>query len=310
MRAEGNLADLCMTQDLPGAEAHCETALMLARRWGARDMEAFAAGNLMYVLTMTGRFDEAFRLGAELLQAGSDMPGVPSIHGRLAVLEALAGHQQSAEEYLASSASNEQSDDMQERAMCLAARAAVALARHDYQVALDAAGRAVDGALGGGVHVAHEAVRQAFPDALDAALAIPDLDRGERLVELLANARQVRFRLFSQPRSSAIGHFSLQQEMLAMIPKRALVASENAFRELGYPYWVARAQLDRAEWLARRDNLEESAELVAEAASTFERLGATPMLARVRMLLEAEIVRKPDAEGERAVAQSHRSTFA
>ena len=26
MRAEGNLADLCMTQDLPGAEAHCETA--------------------------------------------------------------------------------------------------------------------------------------------------------------------------------------------------------------------------------------------------------------------------------------------
>ena len=27
---------------------------MLARRWGARDMEAFAAGNLMYVLTMTG----------------------------------------------------------------------------------------------------------------------------------------------------------------------------------------------------------------------------------------------------------------
>ena len=29
-----------------------------------------------------------------------------------------------------------------------------------------------------------------------------------------------------------------------------LVAAEATFRELGYPYWTARAQLDRAEWLA------------------------------------------------------------
>ena len=310
MRAEGNLADLCMTQDLPGAEAHCETALMLARRWGARDMEAFAAGNLMYVLTMTGRFDEAFQLGAEHLQAESDVPGVPSLHGRLAVLEALAGNLQSAEEHLASSGSDEQSDDMQERAMCLAARAAVALARHDYEVALDAAGRAVDEALEGGVHVAHEAVRQAFPDALDAALAIPDLDRGERLVELLAK----------RPPGEVPPYLSAQvkryQALLAAARdndddvEEGLVASETSFRDLGYPYWVARAQLDRAEWLARLDRLDESAELAADAAATFERVGATPMLARAQVLIAVEIVRKPGAEGERAVAQSHRSTFA
>jgi Flp pilus assembly protein TadD len=57
MNGEGNLGDLCMTRDLPGAEEHCQAVLALARRWGARAAEA---SNLMYVLTMAGRFEEAF----------------------------------------------------------------------------------------------------------------------------------------------------------------------------------------------------------------------------------------------------------
>jgi len=72
MIVEGNLADLCMTLDLPGAEDHCEAMLALARRGGARDNEAFAAQNLMYVLMMAGRLDEAYRLGTTVLQSGAD----------------------------------------------------------------------------------------------------------------------------------------------------------------------------------------------------------------------------------------------
>ena len=68
-RAEGSLADLCMTRDLPGAEAHCQAGLALARRSGAREMEAFVACNLLYVLTMAGRFDEAYRIGTDLLES-------------------------------------------------------------------------------------------------------------------------------------------------------------------------------------------------------------------------------------------------
>ena len=45
-----------------------------------------------------------------------------------------------------------------------------------------------------------------------------------------------------------------------------LVAAEAAFRELGYPYWTARAQLDRAEWLARQGRHDESTRLAGEAA--------------------------------------------
>jgi plasmid stabilization system protein ParE len=78
-------------------------------------------------------------------------------------------------------------------------------------------------------------------------------------------------------------------------------------RHLGYPYWTARAQLDRAEWLARQGKRDESARLAGAAAATFEKLGAEPMLVRSRVLLEAETYRKPSADGERVVAQSHPS---
>ena len=61
-------------------------ALALARRRGARDNEVFTAGNLMYVLTIGGRFEEAFRLGTEMLQtAGEQLRAAAHIHARLAV---------------------------------------------------------------------------------------------------------------------------------------------------------------------------------------------------------------------------------
>ena len=70
LRSEANLADLCMTRDLPGAEDHAKAALALSRRSGERASESQAASNLMYVLTDTGRLDEAVELGTELLEAG------------------------------------------------------------------------------------------------------------------------------------------------------------------------------------------------------------------------------------------------
>ena len=63
MNAEIGLADLCMTRDLDlaDAEEHGKAALELARRWGARHSESFAAGNLMYIMVLQGRFDEAYQ---------------------------------------------------------------------------------------------------------------------------------------------------------------------------------------------------------------------------------------------------------
>ena len=92
MTAENNLAYLCMTHDLPGAEEHCEVAVALPRRLGARSGEAVAAANLMYVLTFEGRFDEAYRLANDLLEAGADETRESGqLRIRLALLDAFRG---------------------------------------------------------------------------------------------------------------------------------------------------------------------------------------------------------------------------
>ena len=290
MNAEANLADLCMTQDLPGAEAHCEASIALARRRGARDNEVFTAGNLMYILTITGRFEEAFRLGTELLQvAGEQLRAGRHVHSRLAILEALAGKVESADEHLAACGAWQESDDVQDRVGYLSVTAAVALARNDHPAALEAASRIVDEALGGSVQVAHEAVRVGFPCALDAALAIPDLGRAAHLVELIAarppgdlppylTAQVARYRALI---AAANGEGAGVEE--------GLQRAEATFRELGYPYWVARTQLDRAEWLASGGRLEESAALAGQATACFELLGTVPMLVRARALFERQL---------------------
>ena len=72
--------------------------------------------------------------------------------------------------------------------------------------------------------------------------------------------------------------------------EESLVAVEATFRDLGYPYWTAVAQLDRAEWLASQERIEESAGLAGEAATVFGAIGAVPMLARARALLETQVV--------------------
>ena len=127
-----------MTHDLPGAEEHARAALALARRWGLRGHEAIAASNLMYILMMAGRLDEASQLGTELLQAGGDeRPGAAEIHHSLACLEALRGNADAASEHLAGCRAWAESDDVQNKALYAAGQAAVLLAEGDGRHALE-----------------------------------------------------------------------------------------------------------------------------------------------------------------------------
>jgi tetratricopeptide (TPR) repeat protein len=308
MRSESNLADLCMICDLPGAEDHARAAVALARRWGVRRSEAYAASNLMYILTIGGRLDEAERLGTELFQAGGDKrQGAEEIYNRLSYVEVLRGNVDDARRYLSGCDAWAESDDVQDRAIYTAAEAAVSLAEGETRHALTTARSAIDEAIDGGLGVAHEAVRLAFPTALEAATDVGDLEEADRLVELLAKCPRCAVPPFLQaqvPRAKALVAGARGDDETV---EENLVAAETAFRDLGYPYWTALTQLDRAEWLARQGRLDESASFASEAGVTFETVGAKPMAARARALLKPEMVRKPGTGGERAVAQSRPS---
>ncbi len=291
MLAESNLADLCMTHDLPGAEDHARAALALARRWGLRRNEAFAASNLMYILTMAGRLDEAFQFGIDLLQSGGEeRSGAADIKFRLAHLEALRGNADSGRAFLSACLGWAGSDDVQQRANYADADAAVSLAAGDSRHALEAAQTAIDEAMAGGLAVAHEAVRISYPVAVEAALDLGDLTEADRLAEFLANrpAGEVPQFLWAQLRRAKALVACARGEDEEV--EEHLDAAETRFRELGYPYWTARAQLERAEWLARKERSGESAKLAREAASTFEQMGTAPMGGRTRALLGAQEV--------------------
>ena len=288
LRAEGNLADVLMTHDLPGAEEHCLAGLAIARRSGAREDEAFAASNLIYVLTMAGRIDEAIRLASDLLKnGGDDRPGAGELHLRLSYVMALKGELEAAREHLSLCHGFSQSDDLQLRVMYEAGAATVSRAEGDHRRAFEAASRALDEAMRGNFDFSHETIRSAFPDAVDSAIALSDLAAAERLTAMfaaLAPGAIPPFLRTQVARAEALLAASRGDDDAV---EKDLMAVEEKLRELGYPYWMALAQLDRAEFLSGRNRQDEAAALAGEAAMTFERLGTTPMLVRAQAVSRA-----------------------
>jgi class 3 adenylate cyclase/tetratricopeptide (TPR) repeat protein len=290
--AQNLLTDLCMIYDRPGAEEHALAGLALARRQGARGREADMVGNLMYVLMLGGRWDEAARLADELLEAtaGEATMNTSLLRFRKAFLEALRGELASARRLFAYCESWKDAEDVQASAMYWSGAGALALAGGEYRTALETATRAIERALTAGLPLAHEVVRLSFPDALDAAIALGDLEAADRLLELFANRPLGEIPQFLRAQvTRAKALLAIARGHDAGI-EDDLIAAETAFRALGYPVWLARAQLDRAEWLARQGRLVESAGIAEQAATGFETVGAIPMLARARALLESQAV--------------------
>jgi len=130
----------------------------------------------------------------------------------------------------------------------------------------------------------NEAVRMAWPAALTAALQLGRLDAAHDLIALLdqqpaghippyLNAQLARGR--GLVNAAEERHDNVEEELA-----RAL----TGFGELGYPYWLAVAQTDLAEWLIGQDHGSEATALLEEAVEMLESLEAAPALARARDL--------------------------
>jgi class 3 adenylate cyclase/tetratricopeptide (TPR) repeat protein len=281
MRAQTNLGSFLVSRDEPGAERHMLDGLAAARRLGDRGFELINLANLMELYRMTGRWDEIDRLAGDLQVA--DRPDDAYLHAHLGRLAAMRGNLDAARRHLAATAAWEASDEAEQKAMHGALTAAVALAEGRVEEALDRSTETVRYVLEK-LGVSHEAVRQAWPDAVDAALAAGRLDDAAELVSILE--------------TRPVGHVS--PLLRALLPwgrgrlaaargehegvEADLTAAVDAFRELGYPHWLARAQTTLAAWLIDRNRADEAVPHLDEAGATLERLGAMPALARVHEL--------------------------
>jgi hypothetical protein len=146
---------------------------------------------------------------------------------------------------------------------------------------------------------AGEGLRMGWADAIDAGIQSGKLDEAASLVKTIE----------AQP-PGHVGPYLRAQLSRA----RALLAAARGepdqveepltdaldrFRELGYPYWIARTQTDLAAWLIDAGRGEEAAALLEEAGAEFESLRAAPALAHALELKATSPSQYPPADGKR-----------
>ena len=204
--------------------------------------------------------------------------------GSMPELEVARGRIERAEWALALAAQLQDSTDVQDRAGYAAAKATVlrAAGRHAEALAAEEAIAMVD-ILGWGSQVA----KQGLVEAIEAALALGELERAETLVALIEGRPRGAAPLYLRAHAA---RFRARLSTGSEVEPR-LKSAAATFRELGLPFWTAVAELELAEWLVAHGRDHEAAPLLAGARETFERLEATPWVERADL---AGAGREPD----------------
>ncbi len=284
LRAHVNLSDfLCRRDRYEEALEQARQGLALARKIGNRVFECALIGEFTYALFLTGRWQEAASLAAEIPEMPEHEAAASFTAGLLGALPEIhvgQGNPDEARKLLARFAALEASADVQDRALHAAARAAVLHAEGSHADALVAGETAFQ--VRGEMAADHQAAKAGFVWAVEAAFALGNLTKVQELLAavealphghrpplLQAQAARVRARL-----AAARG----QRDRVEADFK----AAARRLRELGVPFWLAVALLEHAEWLAEED-AQRAEPLLAEAGAIFERLGTQPWLERLAL---------------------------
>jgi hypothetical protein len=256
------------------------------RRRGDRYLEGLSVSNLMAVHLLAGRWQEADRMAVEFLDDDDGRSGAEFIHYQLASLLALRGDSTAAKARLARIAAWEHAEAAELRAVHTAATICVTFAQGGAYEALEQGWSMLPEAIDS-FGVAHDAVRQAWPDTLQAAIQSGRLEGAHAVLSLLT----------TRPNNDIppylVAHLLRGQGLTAAAEARHgavegdLRASIDGFRALGYRYWLAVAQTDLAAWLRSRGRHREAATPLDESIKALQAIGAGPALARAQTELRA-----------------------
>jgi predicted ATPase/class 3 adenylate cyclase len=278
LRAYNNLAAVYEASDRYAEVLELgDRSLLLARRRGNRRMESLLRTGTLGSLLLLGRWDEALMIAAEQEPlAASDLP-----RGQLLVVASIhceRGDLEAASALLTASDKLRDSDNWQLRAGYAAEEARLLRAQGRTAEALAVAERTL--AMVGELTITDSAIKACLVGAIEAALAIPDLEKAEGLLTttesldpgeltpfLHANTARLRARL-----DAARGDHERVEDRFR--------SAANLFREFGLVFHVAVTQVEHAAWLASHQRADEADPLLAEARRTFEQLKATPWLER------------------------------
>jgi tetratricopeptide (TPR) repeat protein len=283
--AYGNSGNLRMCRDMPGAVEHYDSSLTASRQRGDRGPESWAASGIMYVHQLTGDWDAIEQLAAELFESGGEQrPEAERLHCRLAVMYTARGETARARDSLERLDAYKHTEILEYRAARDAVLVRILLAEDRCEEALARGQVALDQAVAT-LGVSNETARDTWPETLDAALRVGQLDTAGELLQMLADlppghvppylrAQLVRGRALFNRLSGQ--HDAVEPDLHTAVEQ---------FDTLGYPYWHALAQADLAAWQLDHGPSTTTIGLLEQAAATLQRLGARPALSRTQQLL-------------------------
>jgi hypothetical protein len=246
--------------------------------------ESVAASNLMRVWEYSGAWNQAERLGVDLLEGAPERPGAEYLHLELTLLAAARGDLATAREHFRGMAAWRHIESNEARWTYTACDATIALAAGDAAGALQLLSATI-GEVISAEGVSSQASRIGFPCAIEAAFALGRIDEAERLLSLVAGEPLGHVAPFL--RSQLARGFGL----LAVARGDGSVAVEHfgvaidTLGALGFPYWLACARIDLAGVLVDAARVDEARSLLEEATTTLTELGARPALARAEALM-------------------------
>jgi class 3 adenylate cyclase/tetratricopeptide (TPR) repeat protein len=264
--------------------AHTEAGLELARRRGHRSYAISFAGQTCANLLEDGDWDEAFRFaGEQLPDTPSTLPGIVLSYLMLAQADLDRGNREQAHRWLAlGDADLGETEDFQQLSLATLKRTLIAIdeGRLADALALSASNirLLLDQGFGTGAAVALETC----------VTLASDLGRPDELrpvvaeFDTLPQARRIRAIDARIARAEAVVAAAAGDDEAA---DAAFARSLAAARSDGRAPVVAQVLADYGRWLAASGRPDEATELLAEARTLFERMGARVWLDRLERAL-------------------------
>jgi tetratricopeptide (TPR) repeat protein len=281
LRAYYNLADLNAQGDhaREAAELHRD-GLALARKVGNRYWEWSFIGTA-YPLYLLGEWDEVISREADLPEDDWTQVRIAftSLMSALVPTRVHRGQLDKATHLKRFLGELETSADVQEVALRCASEAILFFAEERYDDALDRAQTAFD--LRYALSANHEAVREGFVVAVDAALALGDQARAEELLAVIDSMPVGLACTFLRAHCARFHARLAARSGDREGADRLLEHAAGVFRELEYPFYLGVTLVEHGELLVAQDNHDEAGTLLREAHDLFQRLQARPWIERV-----------------------------
>jgi class 3 adenylate cyclase/tetratricopeptide (TPR) repeat protein len=278
LRAENNLALALEVMDrfAEACEA-CERATAFARRRGDRRWESNMRAGTIIDFFFLGRWDEALAIFDEEQpevatdSARGELLNVSRIHCERGAPDRARAVFEGSEELRDSAGS-------QIRAGYAGIEARLLRAEGRPADALAAAERALG--VRGELAMTDTSIKMGLVEAVEAALALPDLDRADELLGIAESLDPGEVTPFLQAHTSRLrARLDAARAVDERVDERFLTAA-GIFREFDCVFYLAVTQLEHAEWLEAQGRVEDAQSLLVEAHETFAGLQATPWLER------------------------------